>query len=317
MESKDVPKNPSNFMKRFYRSARPGSALKAPRETLQCLNNLAMGLWDLDKHEDAIRIHREVLEIKKAKYGPDDRSTLTTMTNLANCYHSLHRYEDALKLREETFELFKAKYGANDYDTLMAMHNLGSNLRAFGRYSDALRIHEETRARRESTLGVDHPDTLISVWSVAQDLIKLDRGALAVPLIDECLQRAVGKRVHRNFPEVADLRLRHFEKAKNAQECRTTAELWEKQKRADGDSLYQAAVCRAVTAAVLREAKAPDASAIRLANDEADLAMAWLSKAVAAGYKDVAEIKSGKDLGTLRDRPDFKKLLAKLSLTRP
>jgi hypothetical protein len=67
-----------------------------------------------------------------------------------------------------------------------------------------------------------------------------------------------------------------------------------------------------VTAAVLREANAHDASAIRLANDEADQAMAWLNKSVAAGYNDVAEIKTGKDFDTLRDRPDFKKLLAKL-----
>jgi eukaryotic-like serine/threonine-protein kinase len=282
------------------------------RETLQSMNNLAMGLWDLDKHEDAIRIHREVLEIKKAKYGPDDRSTLTTMTNLANGYHSLHRYEDALKLREETFELFKAKYGADDYDTLMAMHNLGSNLRALGRFTDALRVHEETRARRESTLGVDHPDALISVWSVAQDLIKLDRGALAVPLLDECLQRAVGKRVHRNFPEVADLRLRHFEKAKNARECRTTAELWEKQKRTDANSLYQAAVCRAVTAAVLNATNAVGADSLRLANVEADQAMAWLKIAVSAGIDDLAAVRTDKDLDVLRHRADFKTLLAEL-----
>ena len=136
------------------------------------------------------------------------------MTNLANGYHSLHRYEDALKLREETLELFKAKYGPDDSDTLMAAHNIAANLRALGRYADALRLDEETRSRRTTTLGVDHPDTLTSLWSVAQDLIKLDRGADAIPLLDECLQRAVGKRVHRNFPEVADLRLRYFEKAK-------------------------------------------------------------------------------------------------------
>ena len=143
----------------------------------------------------------------------------------------------------------------------MAMHNLGDNLRALGRYADALRVDEETRSRRTIVLGVDHPDTLMSLWSVAQDLIRLDRGAEAVPLLDECLQRAVGKHVHRYFNEVADFRLRYFQKAKNAEECRTTAELWEKQQRTDAKSLYQAAVCRAVTAAVLKEANAADARA--------------------------------------------------------
>ncbi len=148
---------------------------------------------------------------------------------------------------------------------------------------------------------------------MAQDLIKLDRGAEAMPILDECLQRAVGKRVHQNFPEVADYRLRHFEKAKDAEGCRTTAELWEKQERTDAESLYQAAICRAVTAAVLKQVNAPGTRAAGLAKDEADRAMTWLKKAVAAGYSDVAEMKTGKDLDTLRDRADFEELLAALA----
>ena len=40
-----------------------------------------------------LRVHEEALPIKKAKFGPDDRSTLITMTNLANCYHRLKQYE--------------------------------------------------------------------------------------------------------------------------------------------------------------------------------------------------------------------------------
>ena len=42
----------------------------------------------------------------------------------------------------------------------------------------------------------------------------------------------------------------------------------------------------------------------------ADLAMDWLKRAVAAGYKDVAKMKNDRDLDPLRDREDFKKLLA-------
>jgi tetratricopeptide (TPR) repeat protein len=45
---------------------------------------------------------------------------------------------------------------------------------------------------------------------------------------------------------------------------------------------------------------------------QADLAMEWLHKAVAAGYKDIAQIKKDADLDALRDRDDFKKLLAEL-----
>ena len=40
--------------------------------------------------------------------------------------------------------------------------------------------------------------------------------------------------------------------------------------------------------------------------------MAWLKKAVAAGYNDVAQMKTDKDLDTLRDRADFEELLTAL-----
>jgi tetratricopeptide (TPR) repeat protein len=45
---------------------------------------------------------------------------------------------------------------------------------------------------------------------------------------------------------------------------------------------------------------------------QADLAMEWLRKAVAAGYKDLAVMKKDTDLDVLRKRDDFKKLLAGL-----
>jgi hypothetical protein len=151
------------------------------------------------------------------------------------------------------------------------------------------------------TLGVDHPDTITSLWSLAHDLIKLDRGAAAVPLLDECLRRAVGKRVHRNFPETADFRLRQFERVKDAPQCRTTAEMWEKQRRTDADSLNQAAICRAVTSAV--------SHATRLANVEADRAMAWLNNAVTAGFDDPVAMKTDRDLDALRLRPEFQMLM--------
>jgi hypothetical protein len=45
---------------------------------------------------------------------------------------------------------------------------------------------------------------------------------------------------------------------------------------------------------------------------QADLAMDWLQQAVAAGYKDVASLKKDTDLDPLREREDFKKLIAEL-----
>ena len=41
-----------------------------------------------------------------------------------------------------------------------------------------------------------------------------------------------------------------------------------------------------------------------------DRAMAWLKKAAAAGYKDVANLKNDNDLDAMRGRGDFQELMA-------
>ena len=46
--------------------------------------------------------------------------------------------------------------------------------------------------------------------------------------------------------------------------------------------------------------------------NEANLAMDCLQRAVAAGFNNLAQIKKDSDLDTLRDREDFKQLVAKL-----
>ena len=85
--------------------------------------------------------------------------------------------------------------------------------------------------------------------------------------------------------------------------------------RTDADSLFNAACFRAVTAGV--QLKTPGANAAKLAKDDADRAMQWLHKAVQEGYKDVAHMKKDPDLDPLRERADFKTLLASLTPKEP
>ena len=105
------------------------------------------------------------------------------------------------------------------------------------------------------------------------------------------------------------VRMLCYQQAGNLEGCRSTAELLEKRDLRDAGSLYDAACCRAILAAV--QAKAPGADAARLAQEECDKAMAWLNKAVAAGFRDPTLIRK-KYLESLRDREDVKKLLAEL-----
>ena len=47
--------------------------------------------------------------------------------------------------------------------------------------------------------------------------------------------------------------------------------------------------------------------------EQADLAMAWLRKAVAAGFKEAELMKKGSDLDALRENSEFKALLTELT----
>jgi hypothetical protein len=143
-------------------------------------------------------------------------------------------------------------------------------------------------------------------------LHSLDRAASS---LHDCLRRAEGKVVDPSLvPGVFDLRLRVFEKQKDAPGCRQTAEMWERLDRKDADSLYSAACFRAVTAGVLRSSgQMPEAG--KQAGAEVDKALNWLTRAVAAGYntpRHLAQMTQDHDLDVLRNRADFRHLLAEL-----
>jgi eukaryotic-like serine/threonine-protein kinase len=281
-------------------------------DTLKSMESLASSYDWLDRHTEALKLHEETLRIREAKLGPNHPATLHSMLELAITYDACGRHTEALQLREQTLPLMKAKLGPDDPDTLKCMHGLAYSYGQLNRPAEAVELLRETLALREAKSDHDDPDTLKCMWGMADGLVKLDRGAEAVPVIDECVQRATGKVVDPGMiPYLMVLRLRHFEKAKDAAGCRNTAEMWERLKRTDVGSLYDAACMRAVTAAVIcasdkTQTAAQDAAA------EAEQAMAWLRQAVAAGYKDDAHLKNDQDLGALRDREDFKTLIAEL-----
>jgi eukaryotic-like serine/threonine-protein kinase len=177
-----------------------------------------------------------------------------------------------------------------------------------------LKLGEEELALRRANLGASHPNTLLSMWSVSESLLKLHRGDEAVQLIDECVQRAAGKVVDpRLLPGVLVLRLRHFERLKDAAGCRRTAEMYEELNRTDAVSVYDAACMRAVTAAAIKhDPKTTVADASRLANQEGERAVAWLKKAVAAGYNDAEHMRRDADLEAIREREDYKNLSSEL-----
>jgi eukaryotic-like serine/threonine-protein kinase len=281
------------------------------RDTLACMNNLALTYTALERFEDAASLQEEALKLFQATLGADDPDTLVAMSNLANSYNDLKRYAESIQLHEKSLKLQQAKLGADHLDTANCMYNLANSYGKAGDIAKAIEWHAAALQVRKIKVGLDHRSTLWSMWGVAANLMKLDRGAEAVPLIDECLQRAAKMKVQPNLLGLADLRLKYFAKLKDPVGCRTTAELWEQLKRTDPGSLYSAACYRAVTARVLRETDMSPET-LKQADAEADQAMAWLRQAVAAGYANQKNLRQDTDLDALRDRASFQRFVTEM-----
>jgi tetratricopeptide (TPR) repeat protein len=251
--------------------------------------------------------------LQKAKLGPDHPDTLESMYNLALSYAAAGQNERALKLHEETLALRKAKLGPDHPDTLMSRNNLAASYAAAGQNERALRLHEETLPMRKAKLGPDHPDTLLSMYNLALSYADAGRYERALELHEETLALQKAK-LRPNDPAmletrlgIASIKVKVGRAVEAAADCRQAAEAFEKLNRTDSGSLYSAACFRAVLAAAVRAGNS-SAESTKQANEDADRAMTWLKKAVAAGFHGAAYLTSDHDLDALRDRDDFKKL---------
>jgi tetratricopeptide (TPR) repeat protein len=131
-----------------------------------------------------------------------------------------------------------------------------------------------------------------------QRALELDDGSKGDQIRRQCVQSRLGM----------------LRKPRDAAAWLAAAAEFEALKLSDAEGLYNAARLRAVAARViLEDPEVPGADQPRLAGDQADLAMAWLHKAVTEGYKDLERMKQDKHLDALRGREDFKKLLTDLA----
>jgi tetratricopeptide (TPR) repeat protein/tRNA A-37 threonylcarbamoyl transferase component Bud32 len=285
-------------------------------ETLKSMGNLASSYAALGRQEDAARMLSALLAHWRVELGPDHLTTLSCMTNLATCYKNLGRHEDALKLQEETRALQVAKLGPENPDTLRTMNNLANSYSNLGRFPEAAGLGEKTLVAQKAKLGPDHPDTLTTMNNLADVYTALGRHTDALKLNEQTLtlRKAKDGAGHPDtLRSMLNLAISSAALGRHADAVRLTREAaagWDKVAPTDMFGLYDAACARGVLVAALLAGKTPGATTE--ADTEARKAMVLLKKAVAAGFKDVANMKHDTDLDALRGREDFKKLLADL-----
>jgi eukaryotic-like serine/threonine-protein kinase len=281
-------------------------------DVLMSVNNLAASYAGLNRQAEALKLREETLSALKKVLPPDHPNLLGSMHNLANSYAALNRHAEALKLREKTLAARRRTLPHDHPDVLMSMNNLANSYAIMNRHPGAVKLFEETLAAQKRVLPPDHPNTLMSLHNLARSYTAVNRHADALPLIDEFLAKVNRPGVNpRSVPSAVSVRFQCCRALGDVAGCRKTAELWENRSPSDDEGLYSAACYRAVTASL--QAGGRSNQDLRVAKEDADKAMTWLTKAVAAGWKDSNRIKKDSDLDYLSDREDFKKLLGELN----
>lgn len=277
-------------------------------DALWVMHNLANSYEAQGLRSEMLELREQILAIQRRLLPPDHPDTLGSMHYMAVDYAALGRHADAIRLGEQALPALKRVLAADHPDTLKTMSNLAASYAVMGRHAQALKLREEALVLLRPTHGPGHPDMLKSMANLAINYVDGGRRADATALIDDCLRRAAGKAVDpRLVPSLIGLRGQLYRQAKDPDGCRAAAERWEKLNRPDAASLYAAACYRAVAAGLYAATGQPaEASA------DAGRAMAGLTKAVAAGYKDREHLEADDDLAPLRKRPDFRKLAESL-----
>jgi serine/threonine protein kinase len=262
----------------------------------------------LGRDEDARKLLEETVAKHRATLPPDHAYLLNAVYNLARNYNRAGRIADAEALYKEAAAGSKRSLGAQHARTLLAQEELAKLYVKTGRRDEALDLKIQVLAARRKTLPKHHPQLAFSVGAVADLLMSLKRSAEAVALIDECLasmpESAIARPV---LHEMMRARFLHFLRPLHLDELRKTTARWETVVGNDAEQLYLAACRRAITSEQLAKASKQAEAAT-----DADLAMNWLRKSVAAGMRNRARLEQDVDLNGIRNREDFKKLLESL-----
>jgi hypothetical protein len=120
--------------------------------------------------EEAEKLHLQVMDTRKTKFGEDHYETLASINDLALTFRNQGRWEEAEKLQAQVMETSKTKLGEDHPTTLTNMANLATTYTSQGRLEEAVKLQVQVMETSKTKLGEDHPDTLTSMANLASTL---------------------------------------------------------------------------------------------------------------------------------------------------
>lgn len=280
-------------------------------DTLRAAMLLAHSYTTLGRHQEALALHEKTLAIRQEKLGPNHLDTLRSGMELAIQEFQLGQYEKAAGRFRESLAGHRKILPAGHPELLALQNNLAGCELMRGRPEEALPLFQETLAARRDKLGPLHPDTLGSVQNLVTTLELLNRGKEALPELEATLQAAAGGTDPGSARRLLVLRQIACQFRGDEAGCRSAYRELAAGKPTQPGELFEMA-CHAGRVGLATQLADPSPAGTQRAAQDAEETMAWLRKAIAAGYRDNGWIRREKALDLVRDRPDFQKLVAEL-----
>jgi serine/threonine protein kinase/tetratricopeptide (TPR) repeat protein len=260
---------------------------------------LGLALQGQEKLPEAIETYRKAIELNP-KYAAVYTSLGIALFNQTKWPEAMEAYRKAIELDPKYTDAY-AHLGF----ALAAQNKLTE---AIAYYKKALELDPKSKY---AWVGLSNSERSLAISYASQG-----RSADSRKLIDELLANVEVSGGSLQYESMAVKScIQHFRRLGDVASCRAATEALEKKKPADAHSLFVTACCRALTAAAQSEAGGADAA--RLAKEDADLAMAWLTKAVEAGFNVPYYLRVDTDLDPLRSREGYSKLLAEVEANAP
>eukprot|EP00435_Cladocopium_sp_Y103_P000129 s4159_g1.t1 len=149
---------------------------------------LARSLNEVGRHQEALAMYEEVLEVRRQVLGPRHPDTLTTQHCVAFSLGEVGRHQEALAMYEEVLGVRRQVSGPRHPDTLAAQSGVAFSLGEVGRHQEALAMYEEVLEVRRQDLGPRHPDTLTTQHCVAFRLGQAGQHQEALEMFQEVLE---------------------------------------------------------------------------------------------------------------------------------
>jgi len=137
-----------------------------PEKTPYVLHQLASAIRPQGRYDEAEKLFRQSLEIKRRVLGTQHKSVAITLNNLADLYSDQGRYDQSEKLYRQALAIKRKIYPADHPSLATGFSNLASVLSDQGRYAEAEPLYRHALDIRLKKFGMEHVDVAMSLNSI-------------------------------------------------------------------------------------------------------------------------------------------------------